>query len=140
MSVEKKNVFNKIKLSLYRINKLRKMTKEQMMEQLTETVSHPQFDALVHEIDDQPSENRLNYAKQNATISEMQSRGIPIPEGFRICVRMFEDNNESSVNFDKIDISAVKPPEDEAKWTICASLGFYFCVSVGRTNEVATAA
>lgn len=109
------------------------MTKEEMMHSLTETVAHPEFDNLVREIDEQPADERLNYAKEHATVEEMKNRGIPLVDGFRICIRMFEDTEAPSTDFDKIQMIGGGP--QIGKWTVCASLGYFFCVSVGYTTD-----
>lgn len=48
------------------------MTKQEMMRELTETVSHPEFDSLVREIEAQPERDRLPYAQKFATVPELK--------------------------------------------------------------------
>lgn len=109
------------------------MTKTEMMERLTETVSSPEFDKLIREIDEQPADTRLAWTKEHATVEAMKSRGIPIidGDGFRLCVRMFEDSDKPTTQFDTIDLVGKMPTVKS--WTICASLGYIFCGSVGAT-------
>lgn len=107
------------------------MTKQEMMGELTKTVSHPEFDSLVREIEEQPENDRLAYAQRFATVLELKKRGVPINDQFRICIRMFEDNEEPSTAYDKIFVSG---PVQAGSWTICASLGYILCVSVGYTE------
>lgn len=107
------------------------MTKQEMMRELTETVSHPEFDSLVREIEAQPERDRLPYAQKFATVPELKKRGVPLNDQFRICIRMFEDNEAPSTTYDKIFSSA---PAQIGSWTICASLGYVLCVTVGYTE------
>lgn len=107
------------------------MTKQEMMRELTETVSHPQFDSLVREIEEQPQDNRLAYAQRFATPEELRRRGVPLDDQFRICIRMFEDRDAPSVTYDRIFSSG---PIQAGAWTICASLGYILCVTVGYTE------
>jgi len=107
------------------------MTKQEMMRELTDTVSHPEFDKLVREIEDQPENDRLAYAQKFATPQELKKRGVPLNDQFRICIRMFEDNDAPSTTYDKIFSSS---PVQVGSWTICASLGYILCVTVGYTE------
>jgi hypothetical protein len=110
------------------------MTKQEMMKHLTETVSHPEFDKLVREIDAQPEYNKLEYTEEHATVKEMKKRGIPLLDGFRICVRRFEDSDVATPEFDTIDIVGA-PIKPKGTWTVCASLGYFLCVSVGYSSN-----
>ncbi|SHI48723.1 hypothetical protein SAMN05443429_10224 [Cruoricaptor ignavus] len=107
------------------------MTKQEMMKELTETVSHPKFESLVREIEAQPEKDRLPYAQKFATVAELKKRGVPLNDQFRICIRTFEDSKEPSDAYDKIFSNA---PADVGSWTICASLGYVLCVTVGYTE------
>lgn len=112
------------------------MTKEEMMEQLTTTVSHPEFENLINEIEAQPEDRRLEWTRENATVEKMKEKGIPILDGFRVCVRLFEDSDKPTEKYDTIQITT---PKVVGTWTVCASLGFYLCVSVGYSFNQAVA-
>lgn len=107
------------------------MTRQEMMQELTDTVSHPQFDSLIREIQEQPQDNRLAYAQRFATPEELKERGVPLNDQFRICIRMFEDKDAPSVTYDSIFTSR---PIQAGAWTVCASLGVVLCISVGYSE------
>ncbi len=109
-----------------------RMDKEEMMRRLTETVSHPEFDKFVQEIERQPKDERLKWTKAHATVDEMKRRGIPLEEGFRISVRTFEDPDSPKPEFDIIGTPSDEPA---GTWTVCVSLGYVICATVGHTQD-----
>lgn len=114
------------------------MKREEMMRELVETVTHPQFDKLVREIEQQPKESRLIYAQKFATVPELKKRGVPLNDQFRVCIRMFEDKKSPTSTYDQIfQVEAQSQDKEEpieGGWTICASLGYVLCITVGYTQ------
>ncbi|MGW6544108.1 hypothetical protein ACWGBH_14820 [Streptomyces massasporeus] len=110
-------------------------TPEQLAEfgkALAEVASHPEFTRMLREIEQVPEAERLAKATELASVDELAKRGIPIPEGFRLTTRFFE-NPESAVRGD----AAITLPEPtagvdpEARATVCGSIGYIVCGSVG---------
>lgn len=112
--------------------------KAQVIKELTGIVSTPAFEQYIKEIEAQPKATQLGFVQQTATIEEMKKRGIPVTEGFRIAVRTFENpaapetfyDNQTINKAGKTDAAEVNAQE-EAGYTVCVSLGFLVCASVG---------
>lgn len=107
-----------------------------MITRLAAVVSHPEFSKMLQEIEAKPGEERMKFAKIIATPKELARRGIPMPEGFRITTRIFEAPGASVVRAVKIDEDILGADGKTAyATTICASLGFILCVTVGHTTQ-----
>src|SRR3712207_6762782 len=61
---------------------------------IAELVAQPEFSALVQEILDTPEENRPEVAQRLATVSEFRRRGLSLPEGLRVTLRVFENPDD----------------------------------------------
>ncbi|GAA5024160.1 hypothetical protein GCM10025734_82280 [Kitasatospora paranensis] len=96
--------------------------------------SHPGFLAILDEIGQAPEADRLKTAERLATVDNLRSKGVPIPDDFRLTTRFFENPQNALVSSAKID--TVSPPgaddEDFASGlTVCGSVGYIVCGSVG---------
>lgn len=103
--------------------------KKQMTKELVEITTHPAFEKFIKEIDAQPAEKRLEYALKVCTIKELVKRGVPVTKDFKITPRIFE-GNEVIPAFDNL-AKKQKPSGDT--WTLCASLGWGFCATIGKS-------
>jgi len=111
---------------------------EEMIQRLARTVTHPEFQKLIREIEERPEAERRAFAECVATPEEFAKRGIPVEEGFRVTTRYFEAPNASSTTLTKIyDEPTGKRPVGLRRGTLCVSVGFIVCVSYG--DEIALA-
>jgi hypothetical protein len=92
-------------------------------------VAHPQYQALIEELERTPERERVEVARRLATRDELIRRGIPLPEGFRITLRWFEDHEE---RWPVKEVTEQNVVPVRAGWTICGSVGWIVCVSAGR--------
>lgn len=101
---------------------------ETVARQIGQLVAHPQYQALIDELERAPEHERENLARRIATRDGLLQRGIELPKGFRLTLRWFEDPDTSW---------PVKEVSDEAAmpalagWSVCGSVGFVVCASVG---------
>ncbi|WP_206269288.1 hypothetical protein [Streptomyces alfalfae] len=113
-------------------------TPEQIKElsaRLAEVASHPEFTQMLREIEESPDSERLATATRLASVDELTARGIPVPEGFRLTTRYFE--NPASVTRGDVATSLPEPPEEDlARATVCASVGYIVCASVGGEVQI----
>jgi hypothetical protein len=110
---------------------------QQQIDDLAQVVRHPQFSALIMEIQGTPEEERAETASRLASISELEERGIPIPQGLRITTRWFEKpelergQGERLLAEATVDRRRTTPPEGSEELTVCGSVGYIVCGSVG---------
>lgn len=105
-------------------------TAEELKQQaatLSDVVRHPGFVSIVQELEDTPPEQRDAKAAELASIDNLRARGVPIPEGMRLTTRWFENPEEGA----KSDGELVGHAEQVPGLTICGSLGWFLCISVG---------
>lgn len=107
---------------------------EKLIAGLKKTVSDPKFIDLIQEVNSKPKDQRNEYAKKVANVNELKNRGIPVPEGFRLTTRIFEDPEKPSSIYD--EEGNVVSPNVAVPVTVCISLGVgelvYVCVSYGN--------
>ncbi|WP_142215263.1 hypothetical protein [Streptomyces sp. SLBN-118] len=99
---------------------------------LAEVASHPEFTKILKEIEQTPESERLAKATRLASVDELTRRGIPVPEGFRLTTRYFE--NPSSVTRGDVAVTLPQLPaggDELERITVCASVGYIVCASVG---------
>jgi hypothetical protein len=106
------------------MNKDAKVTKAA---ELLEIVSNPEFQQLINEIDNQPKSERLEYAMKNASVEKLRSRGMSLPEDFKLSVRIFEGSSVTE-NFEN---DKTNPPVHTNTWTLC----FGYIATLGYTWE-----
>lgn len=110
------------------------MPNDRLIEDLGKTIGNAQFQGLVKEIDAQPPSERIAFAKRLATVDELKKRGIPLPEGFRITTRVFENPSDMSSQFDETG-KQIAATSAAVGPTVCVSVGagiiVNVCVSVG---------
>ncbi|MET4428497.1 hypothetical protein [Mycolicibacterium sp. 624] len=101
---------------------------------LGKMASHPEFLAVLKEIQDAPEADRLKTAERLATVDNLRQRGVPIPDEFRLTTRYFENPTQSILS--SVQVDTVRPPgadDDDfvAGVTVCGSVGYIVCGSVG---------
>jgi len=110
---------------------------QSITERLRQVVSHPEFLKVLREIEQAPSPERLTVAQQLATPTALAQRGIPIPQDFRVTTRIFEQPSAATIQAVTLSEEGqpTPPPAELATGpiTICASVGFIVCASVGTT-------
>jgi hypothetical protein len=67
-----------------------------MARELAETASHPEFLKMIQAVQRASISEKTSVAQEVARVEQVSSRGIPIPETFRITTRTFEDPGSSS--------------------------------------------
>ncbi len=78
---------------------------QRMADDLAATASHPEFLQMIHGVQCAPISEKLVVAQDVARIERLCSKGIPIPDTFRITTRTFEDP-EPEVAFGDIPTGA----------------------------------
>jgi hypothetical protein len=104
---------------------------------LSEVASHPEFTRMLREIERAPEAERVAKATQLASVDELAKRGVPIPDGFRLTTRFFE-NPEAAVRGD-VAVTLPEPTPGvapEARTTVCGSIGYIVCGSVGGEVQI----
>lgn len=105
-------------------------------ENLGTVFSHPAFMNLIQEMQKLPPNERENYAKVHFTPQKLKELGVPLPDAFRITTRYFEDPLSEAIQGRKIGEGGFSVDNDldintTNKMTVCGSVGFVVCVSVG---------
>ncbi|MFD9412497.1 hypothetical protein ACFWBN_36595 [Streptomyces sp. NPDC059989] len=101
---------------------------------LSKMASHPGFLAILDEISQAPEAEQLETAERLATVENLRSKGVPIPDDFRLTTRFFENPEAATVSSFKIDTATPPGVDDDtvvSGLTVCGSLGLYLCASVG---------
>jgi len=102
-----------------------------MADTISKIVGDPRMLALLGEVERAPAAKRLATAKKLATVQALKARGIPIPEGFRITTRVFEDPSKP------IDVSVPPTRVGTEQISVCASIGVRgICATVGADIDV----
>jgi len=103
---------------------------EEYGRRLGAVVRHPGYRTMIEELERTPEDQRVAVAQNLACREELERRGVPLPEGFRITLRSFEDPNARW----PLQEVAIDPPalQPRNSWTVCGSLGYIACVTVGR--------
>lgn len=112
---------------------------------LVSVVTQPAFRRLIKEVEGTPSEQRLEAATRLATVDNLRARGVSIPQGLRLSMRWFE--NDPGITHGSLtgtpeapavtkeaaapEAAAAEAAMIPAGLTICLSLGFFICASVG---------
>jgi hypothetical protein len=98
------------------------------MNSLIPVVTHQGFLDLLREIEEAPPKEKTEVASRLASVDALRARGVAIPEDFRVSMRWFEDPLTASVKpGTQIHFGQVRPAEG----SVCASAGFFVCVSIG---------
>lgn len=110
----------------------RRVTKSQI-DELSKVVRHPGFQQMMHDIEEAPASQRPQVAQRLATRQALSKRGVPLPDDFRITLRWFEDADGANTLAESVLPPAMgrRPSETLARPTICASVGFIVCASIG---------
>jgi len=101
---------------------------EVIARQIGELVSHPQYQAMIRELEQADEDERSSLALRLATPDELRRRGIELPPGFRITLRWFE-NSENPWPITEVEEQS--PFTRIAGWTVCGSVGYIACATVG---------
>lgn len=103
---------------------------------VSQVATHPAFIALLDEIRAAPESDRLATAERLANLEELRARGLELPAGSRLTTRYFEDPYAALAGSVKVDSENVTDigPDKAVGSTICYSLGFFACVTVGHTE------
>jgi hypothetical protein len=110
-----------------------------MTERLNEVVTHPEFINIIHKIESTPLGERMEFVSKHVTPTALTEKGIPMPEGFRITTRVFDDPGITAAQYtedkDVMVPTRGRPPRvgGSGGTTLCASLGFFLCVSIGTS-------
>jgi len=135
---------------------------EDQIQRLSQVASHPAVIAAIKELGELPEGERLNAAREIATPQALQERGVPLPDGFRVTTRYFEEPGTQIQNqiklgemgapsvVDDLQRSAPDvletiyrsrpdiygelegiPSQTATALTVCGSVGYIVCVSVG---------
>jgi hypothetical protein len=104
------------------------------IEEVARLASHPAMLKALAEIQQAPTDERLDVARRVADRAALKARGLDIGPEFRIALRSFEDPSKADVAAEQIiSETAGKKPSDGGGTTVCGSVGFYVCGSVGTT-------
>lgn len=105
-------------------------------QQVAETMTHPELLAILEEIHKEPTrEKRKAKARELATVQELCKRGVPLPKTSRIAIRTFEDPTNPKFD-DFLSPAGPGPSEEAPTTTVCASIGYIICASIGNVvNE-----
>lgn len=116
---------------------------EEQITDLSKVVSHPQFIALLTEIEEAPEEERVDVASRLASVAELEARGIPIPQNMRLTTRWFENVELDRGRGERLLAEAtadrrrtIPPGGEEIPIHVCGSLGQWVCGTVGTTFEL----
>ncbi len=105
---------------------------QEAIEAIAAIASHPEFTNLIREIEAQPESDRRHYAECVATVEEFAKRRIPTPKGLRVTTRYFEAPGASTTEMVKLSDRLGEPvAAGRLRASVCASVGFVVCVSVG---------
>src|SRR5512133_2316254 len=101
------------------------------IDELSRVVRNPEFLRMISEIEATPPDRRPRVARQFATREALSDRSIPLPEGFRVTLRWFEDGARPKTLAER-QISPIRPEAELAlaRPTICASVGVVVCASI----------
>ena len=109
-----------------------RVTKETVTKQIDEFIEIIASDAFidyVNDIAELPTySERREYTAATATLSTLEQRGVPTPEGLRIATREFEMPEDGR--------AAASPlvqvrPRTDPRMGFCASIGYILCASFG---------
>jgi hypothetical protein len=108
----------------------------EQIERLVEIVSRSEFTDLIAEIENASEEDRAEVAQSLANVVAFRERGIPVPEGLRVTTRVFENPDDprtiTTSIVDDRSPAARRPPADEVRGALCASVGVVVCASYGE--------
>jgi hypothetical protein len=135
---------------------------EEQIEALSQVASHPAVISAMKQIGELPETERLDAARELATPEALRERGVPLPAGFRITTRYFEEPGtqiQNQVKLGEVGAPSVleelerKAPEalavikrsrpemigefggmrapEAIGITVCGSIGYIACISVG---------
>jgi len=99
-----------------------------MVSEVTAVVTHPNFLKMMNGLQSLPEADREKEAENIAQIATLQKHGIPLPKGFRVSTRRFENPADSQMKAPAPGAVASDPSQG---LTVCGSVGMGVCVSVG---------
>jgi len=107
----------------------------QQIETLSSIASEPAFLEILAEIESAPEEERLAVATRLASLQTLGRRGLRVPAGTRLTTRYFEAPQAATRGDIRVDTAAAaRKPGDGGGTTVCVSLGYLVCVTIGQTE------
>lgn len=104
------------------------------IETLSRIASEPAFLEILAEIESAPEAERLAVATRLARLQTLGRRGLNVPAGTRLTTRYFEAPQAATRGDVRIDAAGiVDRAEEAAAPTVCVSVGYIVCVTVGDT-------
>lgn len=107
-----------------------------LTDRLTQVTTHPQFIGMLNQLEQLPDEEkRKEFVRREMNVAALVKKGVPIPDGFRSVVRVFE--NPAAGAIPPIDgspataTSTSRALQEAEAITVCGSVGFIVCASVG---------
>lgn len=115
-----------------------KVREDDIRDQVTtlgEIVSNPKFVNILEELEEASAEERPHVLRRIASVDTFREYGIPTPEGLRVAPRVFEKTDAATrtgeyAPYESGDVMQTTAPAP--MMGLCASVGFYVCVSYGR--------
>lgn len=121
----------------------------EMTRQLNEVVTHPEFLEKLEQLERTPKQERENFVREKMNVGTLAQDGVPVPEGLRAVVRVFEDPKSATLVQNRVELpQRFRPPlrgrvptlpergsrggpVDPLATAVCVSVGVVVCVSVG---------
>lgn len=107
------------------------------VEAISSVATRPEFVEILQEIHGAPESERVATAERLASIGELRSRGVDLPQGSRLTTRYFENPTAEVGGSLRLstEVAAASEPisgVSASHTTICFSVGAIICVTVGH--------
>lgn len=117
--------------------RLSKSEIQKQIEDLVNVASAPQTLEALKQLADAPEGRRSAVAEEFTSPKALAAKGVEIPDGMRVSLRTFEAATDKTLSWYTYDSATGRemihdPDALPLGTTICASVGFFVCVSVGR--------
>jgi hypothetical protein len=113
----------------------------QQIEALNSIVADPVMLSMLKDIHQAPVPERLRVATEVANLERLRERGLAVPEGMRVTTRYFEAPQATAradILVDTTEDTAAAGSEASVgsaqAASVCVSLGFFVCASVGSST------
>lgn len=103
---------------------------------LAQVIASPGYIQVLRELEAASPEERPQVVRRLASVEAFKERGIPTPEGLRVSPRVFEYQGDSTRGGDYTpyglaEVSSFPVMSAASPETVCVSLGWFLCISVG---------
>ena len=110
---------------------------DEMLDSVSELASSDEYHSYINKIRTNVNQNNSWFASASLEPNLISDSGISQIPGLKLSPRLFEPENSSTTEFDRVGFEQLNNSDGSTAITICGSVGFVVCASVGGNVDAA---